>query len=850
MFNFFLEKSAIYQAIKWGYLFRLISRLKLLTAVLFVILLLLFVFAFPFELFSDFLLRIILGFSFIAFGFLLTFSIKEKFFNEKVKKPKLVVSLKEAADHPERFNLAEFLDFEVARAVAKAFKFTKSRGFSKVSSSSLTYFLLKDNPEIYFIFSRCGIGFREAQEIFKSHSRANKEGEFKGEYSNDFKSAILESFKIAKEKGHKRVKVEDMITALAEHNPVFTSILIKFKLRSEDIHHIAWWLESIKRDRSKIKKFWEWHNLLRRGSLAKDWASGYTVNLDQFSFDFSEDMKAKRFPEIVGYKQEIAQLERILSRREINNVLLAGKPGVGRESIILGLTRKSVLGESLDQVNFKKVVKLDLSSILAQAKDNDEVEDILTKIFNESISAGNIILVIEEIHNYLGNVQRPGAINISGVISKYLHLPEFQVIATTDYSGLHISIEQNPTILSLFEKVEVAEISPKETLMTLETLIPYLEKKYKVFVSYPALRNLIDYCDKYLQDQPFPKKALDLLDELMIYVSLSKDNEVKPKHVASLFSQKTQIPVGEIEGKEKKILLNLESLIHKRIINQEEAVKEISSALRRARSEVSAREGPMGTFLFLGPTGVGKTETAKALSQIYFGSERRMIRLDMSEFQSVGDIKRLIGSAGQEGLLTTRIREDPFSLVLLDEFEKAHPNILNLFLQVLDEGHITDGLGRKVSFQNSILIATSNAGYLVILEALKKKTDFSKVKKELFEYIFQNKIFRPELINRFDGVIIFKSLSKKNLLDISELLLMKIKKSLEKKNVDFEITLPLKERIVDLGYNPTFGAREMKRVIQDEVENVLAEALLADKIKGGDKIEIDPKRSKIIIKGR
>ena len=261
----------------------------------------------------------------------------------------------------------------------------------------------------------------------------------------------------------------------------------------------------------------------------------------------------------------------------------------------------------------------------------------------------------------------------------------------------------------------------------------------------------------------------------------TKDKIVLPSHVAKIITEKTQIPVGEIETKEKQILLNLESLIHGRIINQEEAVKEVSAALRRARAEVTVRKGPMGCFLFLGPTGVGKTETSKALAEIYFGSEERMIRLDMSEFQTMPDIPRLLGAPGQEGLLTTPVRENPFSLILLDEIEKAHPNILNLFLQVLDEGHLTDGQGRKVDFKNSIIIATSNAGYQIILEALKEETEWSEVKQKLLDFLFQEGIFRPEFINRFDAVVVFKPLSKENLLDIAGITAPKIKSQFKRK---------------------------------------------------------------------
>jgi ATP-dependent Clp protease ATP-binding subunit ClpC len=478
---------------------------------------------------------------------------------------------------------------------------------------------------------------------------------------------------------------------------------------------------------------------------------------------------------------------------------------------------------------------------LADFSNPEDVEATLDTIFQEVVSAGNIILIINEFHNFIGVKPGPGMIDISGVISSYLHLPQFQVVAITSYTGLHTNIEQNTSILNLLEKVEVVEVSEKETTLILENFSLQLESKYKIFVSYQALREIVSLSKRYLTNLPFPKKALDLLDEVMIHTKKTvKDKVVMPSHVAAIVSQKTQVPVGEVDIKEKEKLLDLENLIHQRIINQEEAVREVSTALRRARAEVQVKSAPMGTFLFLGPTGVGKTETAKALSHIYFGSENKMIRLDMSEFQSVEDISRLIGSSKEKGLLTTAVREDPFSLVLLDELEKAHPNVLNLFLQVLDEGFLTDGLGRKINFKNTIIIATSNAGYQLILQALKDQTDWLQLKQKMLDYLFKAGTFRPEFINRFDATVVFKPLSKENLLDISSLILGKIKKGLKQKGIEFEITDSLKEKVVELSYNPAFGAREMKRVVQDKIENELASALLSNKLKRGNKVKINP----------
>ncbi len=622
-------------------------------------------------------------------------------------------------------------------------------------------------------------------------------------------------------------------------------------------------MENIEDTIKKSRRFWEYENLAKKGTLVKEWMAGYTINLDKYSIDLTDQIK-RVSTEFISHKKETGIIERILSRREINNALIVGEPGSGRKSIVYNLTQKSLSGKSLPEVNYKRVVQLDMAALLAQIENTEEVEVILNKIFEEAVWAGNIILVIDEFHNYIGQVSRPGVVDISGIITPFLRLPNFQFIAITDYDGLHRYIEKNPSVLSLFEKIEVTEVSPEETLLILESLVPILEQKYKIFISYPAIRDIISLSERYLPALSFPEKAIELLDGVAIFVaSLAKEKIVLPTHVAKVITEKTEIPVGEIQTKERDVLLNLEGLIHQRIINQDEAVKNVSTALRRARSDITVRKGPMGAFLFMGPTGVGKTETSKALAEFYFGSEERMIRLDMSEFQQIKDISRLIGSIDEVGLLTSPVRETPFSLVLLDEFEKAHPNILNLFLQVFDEGYITDGLGRKVDFKNTIIIATSNAGYQVILQVLKELTEtgpflvekpigrsqevWDIVKKRLLDYVFDKGIFRPELINRFDAVVVFRSLTKENLLDIAELLFQKLKKNLKEKGIEFLITDELKEKIAELGYNPAFGAREMRRVIQDKVENVLAAALLSNELVRGNTVKIDPKNFELII---
>jgi len=844
-FNFNIKGAVIFPAIYWQKfpVFKFAHFLKKIFFILSFLFLLVFLYGFAIGNFPQFANKKLLGFFLFFLFFWLFFKYLEFFFNEKLKKPKLKTNLKEALALPDKYNLADFLNFETGKAVYQSIKFVISRELPIINSDILFYFILNESLKINFIFNRLLLNPKEIKNFLRDYLfklPPEKTVEKRKEFTIDFQKTIILAMEIAKNKDKERVEEIDILTALSKENDFFQKILIKSNLKSEDIENLAYWIEYLEKRISQRKKFWQYENLMQMGTLAKEWTAGYTITLDKYAIDLTEKIK-RNFPEIIGHETEIKSLERILSRREINNALLVGEPGTGRKSIVYNLAKRSLSGQSLPEVNYKRVIQLDLPSLLAELPNSEEVEIALDKIFQEVVFAGNVILVIDEFHNYIGQVAKPGIIDISGVLTSYLHLPQFQIVAITTYEGLHKNIEQNPSVIGLFEKVEVGEVSKKETLILLENLTFALEKKYKIFISYPAIREIIDLTEKYMPAIPFPEKAMDVLDEVAIYVAQNvKEKIVLPRHVATIVKEKTQIPVGEIETKEKEILLNLEDLIHQRIINQEIAVKEIATALQRARAQISIRKGPMGGFLFLGPTGVGKTETAKALAEIYFGGENKMIRLDMSEFQAIEDIPRLLGAPGQEGLLTTPVRENPFSLLLLDEFEKAHPNILNLFLQVLDEGHLTDGQGRKVDFKNTIIIATSNAGYQIILEALKENLEWQEVKEKLLDFIFQEGIFRPELINRFDGVIVFKPLSKEDLLNIAELLLQKLKKNLSDKGIEFLITPGLKEKIVELSYDPKFGAREMRRAIQDKVENVLAKAMLSGKIKRGGLIKIDP----------
>jgi len=834
MVNFQLKKTAIYRALLLDKII-FFKRAEIFSK-LFLIISLIFIFLF---LTKDLFLedRNFLSFSAFSFSLFLFFSQIELFFENYLKKTKNLMSLEEAIKSIEKINIADFLDFESAKIVEKADK----RG--GVDSFLLLYFLLKESKNMDFIFYRILIDKKQASQDLENIF--DKRGRVKGEdYSECFLKTMADALYTAKERGGEKITNEDIFVSLGEHNDYLREILYRAGLRRNDVLDLARWQLQAKENENPLL----YKNLIKRGRLGIEWASGHTPFLDNFALDWTKAMKFSGFPETVGHKKEAESLERILSRNEMNSVILVGEPGSGRKSIIQKVIKKSFLGESIEEVNHRRFLEVDLSSLLAYADGIEETERMLDEIFREATRAGNIILIINDFHNFVGGEKRPGVIDISGVISPYLHLPDFRVIGITSYLGFQQNIEANPSILSLLEKIEVKEATEEDTLLLLQRKSLFLERKYKMLISFSALKKTISLSARYIKNTPFPEKALDVLEEAAVHVNQKKEQILLPQHIEKIVTERTEIPVGEIDTNEKEVLLNMEQLIHERMVNQETAVKAVSYALRRSRADVDTRKGLIGSFLFLGPTGVGKTEMARAIADVYFGNEKKVNRVDMSEFQNVSDVSRLIGSSSSEGILTSGVREDPFSLVLLDEIEKAHPDILNLFLQVLDEGHITDGMGRKVDFQNAMLIATSNAGYQIILDAVEKKEDWGEVKKRILKSLFSQGIFRPEFINRFDEVVLFKPLSKEDLVSIAGFQLEKLVKNLENKEINFMITEELKKKIVEISYDPVFGAREMQRAIQNNIGDVLSSAILREELKKGDSFSINEEDFSIIIK--
>jgi len=840
--EFDIKKTSVYRAVKTErfFIFRFAEFLEKAFLYLFVFSFLLI----ALSLLNSFSGMLALQLSVASFTLFLLFWELSLFSRLKLKSADLQeygANLSDAVRQPADYNLAEFLSFEACKTAEGAIKFCRKRKITEINSTPLFYSAIKNEKDIKLICYRLGLDVKKLQDDLKNCIEKNRRQPQSSEtFSGDFENIILEAAKVCVERGKKSIGEKEILVALARHDEFFKKVLVSADLKEKDVENITLWLDSVENTLSQYKKFWTYESLSKNGSLGKDWASGFTVALDQYSIDWRNIVSKWTFKEIIGNQKEIEQSEMVLARDSLSNVLLVGEPGVGRKSIVQAIAQRCYFGANLPELNNKRVVELDMVALLSQIQDVEKMETVLDRIFQEALAAGNVILVIDEIHEHIDTIRK--------ILSKYLPMKNFQFIGITTYEGLHQKIEQNSSFLQYFRKIEVPEVSELETIRILQNFALELEQKHKILILYPSIREIVNLAGRYFPSIPFPKKALDVLDEVVVYAVSQKEKVVMPHDVAKIISDKTEIPVGKMEFKEKEVLLNLENLIHQRIVNQSEAVKEISDAIRRARAGIASKKRPMGAFLFLGPTGVGKTETSKALAQIYFGNESKMIRIDMSEFQRISDIPRLIGAVSpveQQGLLTTPVRENPFSLILLDEIEKAHKNILNLFLQVFDEGYITDGQGRKALFTNTIIICTSNAGAEIIFKQV--ETGQKLDKQKLIDFLIKNKIFKPEFINRFDASVIFNPLTKENLLNIANLMLGSLKKNLEEKEIEFEITESLKEKIVELSYKPEFGAREMRRVIQDKVENAVAEALIADKIQKSDKIEIDPETFEIII---
>lgn len=558
---------------------------------------------------------------------------------------------------------------------------------------------------------------------------------------------------------------------------------------------------------------------------------GYTNNLDKYASEITSiNLPSEE------KKQKILELEKVLVRPQNNNILLVGEPGIGRHDTIAELSA-TISRNQLPTLAGHRVLLLDTVSLAAVGKNLVETKQAFEQVFKEGKNAGNIILVIDHIDKIASS--QDGRLDLTDVLTTILNDNSMPIIGITTPDDFNQYIRPNPTFLSLFEKITLDEPSVEETISILIGKAMEIWDKEKVRIDYGALIEIAKKSDRLVADAKQPEKSIILLNDAVAQAKTLGTNSVDLALVDSIISAKTKTPVGAISKTESAKLKDLEKILHLRVIGQDEAIDEIAKAMRRSRAEIDSTNRPIGSFLFLGPTGVGKTETAKALAESYFGDEERMVRLDMSEFQGIDSMERLIGNPQNktQGQLATKIRENPYTLLLVDEFEKANKEVLNLFLQVLDEGFLTDAFGKKVSFDNVIIIATSNAGAEFIREQV-EKGNTSTLNKLLVDYVLKQGLFSPELVNRFDGTVVYKPLTPEQVVQVTQLMLNSVASGLkENKNISLEITPALATKVAQLGFNAEFGARPIRRLIQDKIEDGIAKLIIDGTAKSGSKID-------------
>ena len=657
-----------------------------------------------------------------------------------------------------------------------------------------------------------------------------------------------------------------------------------------------------------------------KGSFSQEGGSGATPNLDKYSIDLTQEVIDGKIDPVIGRSKEIERVIQILSRRTKNNPVLIGEPGVGKTAIGEGLAQKIVEGQVPEIIKNKRVVTLDLPGMLAGAKYRGEFEERLKAVIKELQEDGNTILFIDELHTIIGAGAAEGAIDASNILKPTLARGDLQVIGATTIDEYRKYIEKDSALERRFQPIMVEEPTVEDTIKILEGLRDKYEAHHRVEISDEAIKAAAELSSRYITDRFLPDKAIDLIDEAGSMIRIKsfvapdglkdleekleelsqekeeaintqnyekaakirdmekqikkeleeeKGNWEKEKQrsnmilgyddIARVVSNWTGVPVSKMTMEESQKLLNLEEILHKKVIGQNQAVEAVSNAVRRARVGLKDPQKPVGTFIFVGPTGVGKTYLAKALAETLFGDEDSMIRIDMSEYMEKHSVSRLVGSppgyiGHDEGCqLTEAVRRKPYSVILFDEVEKAHPDVFNILLQILDDGRLTDSKGRTVDFKNTVIIMTSNVGATSLKKqnvlgfsvgVEEEKEEYEKMKETIMEEL--KKTFRPEFLNRIDEVIVFHSLMEEQVKEIVEIMIEDLEKRMKKLNINIKVTDETINHISEEGFDPVYGARPLERAITKMIEDQLAEEILKGSVSKDDNIVIDFKDDKLI----
>ena len=659
--------------------------------------------------------------------------------------------------------------------------------------------------------------------------------------SPDFERVFIEAYLFCLKENKKQIGSLDILWAISRQKNLVQMIFDEFGVSPEEIEQVIKWAQ-LEKKIGDWQRFFSWRRIIKpKGKLNRAMTAAITPLLDKVSQDLTALARDGRFGMIFGRDKEIEEIFNFLSLGKVG-VVLVGESEIGKKSILQKIAQLMVEENVPKFLQDKRLVKLDIGNLVSLSGAREKGEEFLKRIIFEVTRATNIVLVMENVDSLVGLRSQESGLDFSEILASALDNNSFHFLSTSSPDKYSEKIERG-ILGRVLNKVNVA-LPPRDLLwQILISKLYRIEKENKIIFSVDAVNQAIDLADRYLYGQALPAKAIGLLEEAASSVKSQRGSGglVEAKDILDLVGQKTSIPLGQIQKSEKEKLLNLEKIIHQRIIDQEEAVKAVAAAMRRSRLELREQKKTICNFLFIGPTGVGKTELSKTLAQVYFGDEKKMIRLDMSEYQEKRGIRRLIGMRGEEGsqggYLTEAVKRQPYSILLLDEIEKAHPDILNLFLQVMDDGRLTDAAGQTINFTNIILIATSNAGTQFIQERIREAIDFQDIYRELKDKVLLE-YFRPEFLNRFDRIVLFKSLSMENMIAITRLFLNSVRKGLIEKGVELEVEDEAVRELAQAGYDPLYGARPLRRVIQEKVEDGLAQLFLENKINRRDKLTL------------
>jgi ATP-dependent Clp protease ATP-binding subunit ClpC len=738
-----------------------------------------------------------------------------------------------------KINAANGLSLETLEILENAWLLANANHHSKILPIHLFNALLIQGKIKFFLFR---LGLKKEKFLSRSLKLLKKAEKNKKIFSVpksslSLKKVILRAYQFASEMEKEEVGLEEILIALASEENLVKELFYDLEIDLDKVKNIALWMKLDEETREQKKYFGMWSFFKPKKTANRAMTSVITPVLDAFSQDMTLIGKQGYLKSSVGREKEIERFFKLVEAGK-NAIILVGWPGVGKTNIVEEIGRRMVTEDVPYSMQDKRLVSLNLGALVA-ASGEGELEKRMTVFLREVERAGNIILFVEEIHNLVGVSSVRGQLDVSEILATALKNKNFLLIATSDPANYHRYLG-NSALGNIFNRVKITEPKGNQAIRILEGKVGRLEYRNQIYFSYGALQKAVELSDRFIHERYLPIKALNILEEAAIKARYrGKNSIVQGEDIAAIISERLNIPLTKITEEESEKLLNLEDKIHERLVDQEKAVQAVASALRRARAKLRDIRRPITNLLFLGPTGVGKTELAKTVAEIYFGNEKKMIRMDMSEYQESDSVYRLIGPPlGKEGAqvgghLTEAVRKNPYSLLLLDEIEKSHPDILNLFLQVMDDGRLTDSAGRVIDFTNIILISTSNAATPFVQEEIRKGTDFEIIKEKLIREKLKPH-FRPEFLNRFDDIIVFKALSESDIEKIARLLLNQVKQRLLKKGIALEATDEAIKELAKAGFDPIFGARPLRRVIQNRVENSLANYLLRGKINRRD----------------